>query len=784
MMGFGLLAFCGCSPDAVTFVPGKTEIVIAEDAPKSVQFAAGELKTFLSKVLGAEVPIINALTGGKSAIVLGENEWSQSAGLDPSKLPRDGFCAQAQDGRVYIAGVDDPKADFAERIKTGRLSGKPGNIRDGERGTLFGVYEFLERYCGCRFYFPGELGEVIPLKRRVTVPCGKFSLSPAFTVRDVYLSGDGKWPGEKSVGERHSAKCLIWLRLRLQTESIPCCHGMNDFQLSDRFGQTHPEWFYLAKNPNTGKFARTSGVGSATYGVKGHLCFTNDEMWNQVYTDICAYFNGQDPAKLGIKRIWCSDDAGWGPNLSGRFVDVMAQDGMQECHCGKCQQAYDKSLGASGYASELIWGKTAALAKRLADTGYPAIVTQMAYSPYRAIPKCDIPSNVWVMVAQGGPWCVGNPADFAQQKATVKAWSEKLGHKVWMWTYPAKHPEFELGIKGVPDYAPRAWHRYYKDMSEWSMGAFSESECENSILHYMNYYVYSKLAWDPGLDIDALLKEHYELMYGSGAMPMQEAFELFETKWIREIAGNTVDTPLGPQPQAPSESELWTRVWGLKEIARAVSLFDAAAAAVPAGSLEARRIAFMRENFLDPLVAEGAAKGNAMDVAKARARRAAHPPKNLLENGVFDPNGGGWDPPSGPDGYDPATFVSAPASFRVSNPDGKGWSCCTQKMTGKFKDDTTYRISFFAKLDGVKRLQRVGHSCWAINYYDTWHCLPGGGQTGGFLLGTSDWFYYEGTFKTGKRAADAKADPYVSWGFNGNVSGTAWVDDIVLEEVK
>ena len=27
-----------------------------------------------------------------------------------------------------------------------------------EHATLFGVYEFLERFADCRFYFPGELG--------------------------------------------------------------------------------------------------------------------------------------------------------------------------------------------------------------------------------------------------------------------------------------------------------------------------------------------------------------------------------------------------------------------------------------------------------------------------------------------------------------------------------------------------------------------------------------------------------------------------------------------------
>ena len=61
-------------------------------------------------------------------------------------------------------------------------------------------------------------------------------------------------------------------------------------------------------------------------------------------------------------------------------------------------------------------------------------------------------------------------------------------------------------------------------------------------------------------------------------------------------------------------------------------------------------------------------------------------------------------------------------------------------MAGKFKDNTEYRASFFVKLNEVRRLKRVGFSCWLINFYDTWYCVPYGGETGS-LLGTADWFH-------------------------------------------
>lgn len=770
--------------EAVELIPGRAEVVIAPDAPKSVRFAADEMTNFLSRTFCREVPVVTAPTVGKGSIFLGVNEWSKTAGLDPAKLPRDSFEIKAVDGKVFIAGVDDPKQDWAALVRAGFLAGRPGSVRDGERGTLFGVYEFLYRFCGCRFYFPGELGEVVPRKDRIEVPCGKFACSPSYAVRDIYLSGDGAWPGAKSVTEANRVKALDWLRLRLQTESVPCCHGINNFQLADRFGAMHPEWFCLRKNPATGKFERSSGAGSTQYGEKGHLCFSNDEMWDQVLKDTIAYHQGKKAQEVGIKPIWCSGSDGWGPSPSGRFVDVMAQDGMQECFCDKCQAAYEKEKGVGGYASELIWMKTARFARGLSSAGVPMIVTQMAYSPYSTVPKCEIPSNVWVMVKAEGPWSVGNPSQYRRDLDFVRAWVDKLGHKVWLWTYPAKHPAFELGMKGPPDYAPRATYRFFKDTMAFSEGAFAESESENSLIHYMNYYVFSRLAWSPDLDLDELLSEHYALMYGAAAKPMAEAFELFEKKWIGEIAGNVIDTPLGPQPRAPSQPELWTKVWDKASIVRVKALFAEAATLVSADSLEARRIALMKEVFLDELVTVAEANLAAMDVKAAQARRAKNPPKNLLANGAFDPDGGGWQMPVGLNGYDTSTFVSPPASFRVRNLDGKGWSCCSQLLPDKLKDDTTYRISFFVKLDDVQRLNQIGHSCWAISYYESWHCKPAGGQGDAFHLGTCDWIYYEGTFKTGKRNPADKNQPRFDWGFNGEVTGTAWIDDVVLEEVE
>ncbi|NLF92696.1 MAG: hypothetical protein GX564_02315, partial [Oligosphaeraceae bacterium] len=156
-----------------------SQIVIAPDASRVTRFAAGELQTLLGEVLAAQLPIVTELPADGTAIVLGFNAWSQAAGLEPGKLVRDGFFLKTQGRNLFIAGNDDPEADIEQAINRG---GAWSHRFD--RGTLFGVYDFLERFAGARFYFPG-LGTVLPRTAEIRLPeCDIFE-RPDFGERKV-----------------------------------------------------------------------------------------------------------------------------------------------------------------------------------------------------------------------------------------------------------------------------------------------------------------------------------------------------------------------------------------------------------------------------------------------------------------------------------------------------------------------------------------------------------------------------------------------------------------------
>ena len=100
-----------------------TEIVIAANAPKTIRFAAKELQGFLREIFGKNIPVVHQPSTGKVSFILGVNSWTQETGLDTGKLVRDAFIIRTIGSRVYIAGLDDPKADPEKEISRGGVWG-------------------------------------------------------------------------------------------------------------------------------------------------------------------------------------------------------------------------------------------------------------------------------------------------------------------------------------------------------------------------------------------------------------------------------------------------------------------------------------------------------------------------------------------------------------------------------------------------------------------------------------------------------------------------------------
>ena len=750
---FGLLPFLGFGSDLI-IAKENVEVVVDAFAQRTLKLAASEMTNYLSRIFSTSVSIVNKPTPGVNSIILGENEFSKKANLPAIPAKRDSFSYLFGEEDIFLAGRDDASKYAMDAYVGGNLQ----NISKYEMGTLFAVYWFLEEFAGCRFYFPGQFGTIVPQKDRLIVVKGLGCKKPDFAVRSVYMTGDGAWPDGGGKSNPSKEKARQWMRLRLQTEEVPCCHGLIYAKLPERFAKAHPEWFQL-------KADGTRCVEITKSLLVGRQFCHSSAIWNEIFLDAKAYFLGQ-PSQLRNLPSWSRNASG------GKYFDVMLQDGFAQCFCSECQRRYDKSK--SNFATELIWERTCEVARRLQAEHIPGYITQMAYWPYNGIPKVDIPTNVLVMVAEHGPFSDGKPK-LSDEYRHIREWTEKLnGRKVWLWNYPSKL--FARAFKNIPQMCPRSWGRYYQDIAPHIFGAFAESESDRPIFNYLNYYVFSRIGWDTKVDINAILDEHYRLMFGDAALEMREFYESLERHWMQEISGTIEPSALGPVARAPSFAEVWKNVYNEKELSRLEDLFKKGSAKLKPDTPQALRLAYIKRQLFDPMAKDGRDYLDGISVPKALARRAAEKGRlcSLIENGALDALEG-WrfaKEKNASYSIDKTSCVTGSASLKVVC---DGSARAVFPLGEKLKALTRYRLSFFVRLDNVKSLPGwsgvVGEFFDGENYFH--YPKPP-------LKGTSDWMYQEVIFTTPNRSQIKDEQKFQF--LLKNVKGTAWFDDVRIEE--
>ena len=576
---------------AVTLTGQNTVIVVSAKAAKATQFAADELKSFLSQMLDADIKVMDK-PGNGCNIYVGDCDFAHDKGIDIASLPRDGFYIRTFGKDILIAGRDDPEVDPRRALLEGIWS------QHYERATLFAVYDFLERFANCRFYFPGELGTYAPKQASIDIPVCDIYDRPDLIYRKYSVYWDGayfedKKPGQKRVPE----KVLNFYRLRMETAYFPSNHGMNNFRLLDRFAESNPEYFALT---DTGQ-RRTSKQGPFT----GHICWSSP-VTDVIYEDVKAYLQGQ-PAST--RNITVAKKSGWTPyTFRNQFVDVMPQDGFYLCHCPACMEKGKTPEGLN----DMVWNQVIDWAERLKKDGIPGTLTMMAYHPYHRVPQRALPDNIEVNVADTGAWnkngTPGARGYYAEGKQSrpvgIAEWHKKLGRKVTTWNYMYKTGANLM--PGLPAPSPLAVGRYYHAVAPHLFGAYMASNCDRFLYYALNYYVFSRITWDINADYKAIMDEYYRLMYGKASSEMQSLMEEFERLWIFKVVGKVVETNAGPVNTLPSDHEIWDKIYGREKRAELDARFDKALALTEKDSVERRRIELFRREYMQPMHREAA----------------------------------------------------------------------------------------------------------------------------------------------------------------------------------
>jgi hypothetical protein len=242
----------------VTFVQdGKATaaIVTAERPTPTTQYAAQELVEHLEKATGVTLAVVDenkVPQGLHTRVYLGDTATGQRHGIDADRLPRETYLIRSVGNDLFIAGHD--------------AGGDPMSISNPDAGTLFGVYEVLERFLGVRWLWPGELGTYVPKAESVAFSSVNETRTPTLQFRHFYLShiqsvmsgqpidADNARAGfsvEGAAAYAHALEVLL-RRHRMGGMDIKPPTGHYFYGWWKRYGKEHPEWFALRTDGTRG----------------------------------------------------------------------------------------------------------------------------------------------------------------------------------------------------------------------------------------------------------------------------------------------------------------------------------------------------------------------------------------------------------------------------------------------------------------------------------------------------------------------------------------------------
>ncbi len=291
---------------AVEIIAGgkpKAVIVVPDDAPPVVTYAAEELASHLKLATDATFPIKKESQLSKApenAIYLGQTQALEAIGSSLPKLKKNAYLRRSTATALFLAGVDDPQWSSPIHERLGM-------------GTLMAVYDFLDRDLGARWFWPGELGTEVPRRKELTLKEKPEQVTrPRFLFNRYGYNPMKRRIGDWNEGETFSSESFEavhqWLRHQRFTVTLDIETNHAYGKYWKRFGKTHPEFFALRPD------GKREPVDRRDYLVQ--MCVSNPGLWKAVVAD------------------WLEDDPRR-PWIAGFENDRRAID--PPCSCAACR---------------------------------------------------------------------------------------------------------------------------------------------------------------------------------------------------------------------------------------------------------------------------------------------------------------------------------------------------------------------------------------------------------------------------------------------------------------
>ena len=254
----GVLLSVPCAAQVSLVREGEARaVVVTADRPSPTAcYAAEELIYHVARATGVTLDTVkegDAPEDVHSRIYVGVTEAALARGFDPERLPREAYILRSVGNDLFVLGRED--------------DGNPLDQNNPNAGTLFGVYEFLERFLGVRWLWPGELGTYVPKADAIELWSVNETEVPALDFRGMrwgrirsvshgsqaLSERDAQLGFSPEVAVRYGKALEVLLRrhrLGGADARPPSGHAFSGWW--KRYGQEHPEWFALRRNGERG----------------------------------------------------------------------------------------------------------------------------------------------------------------------------------------------------------------------------------------------------------------------------------------------------------------------------------------------------------------------------------------------------------------------------------------------------------------------------------------------------------------------------------------------------
>ncbi|HOE65733.1 MAG TPA: DUF4838 domain-containing protein [Candidatus Hydrogenedentes bacterium] len=479
---------------------GNVHVVVSETAPSFDAQAAKEFAAHWKACTGHSVSISDRPADGVNVFI--------GRDVIPARHAKKMNVAALQADGLHLRSVKAKKDALPALLIAGGT----------ERGALYGVYEFFERYMGMRWLAPGVT--FIPDKPgAVCDPAKPWERATPSELPAIDYRYVPPFEHRRTTPPQGNAESVqIYRDARRLSEGpgfgSPGVHTLYSLVDPKDHFEKHPEWFSMIDGKRlapVGYDYNSEKEREKHPGTVAQLCFTNPEVANAIVDTLRDRIR-----KNPDKHIWSVSQMDWG----------------EYCTCPECK-AINESEGTP-------MGSLLTCVNRVADQinqefpGY--YIETLAYSWSRKAPKTIRPhDNVIIRLCSiecdfarplNDPKVLENAA-FAQD---IREWSA-IAKKLYIWDYVVNFYGYQRPHPNLPVLAENV--RFFRDHK--ARGLYEQGPSAPLVeLGHLRTYLLTHLIWNPDCDVDAAREDFLDLYYRETAPFMRQYLALIEKNVIEK----------------------------------------------------------------------------------------------------------------------------------------------------------------------------------------------------------------------------------------------------------